>query len=61
MLVCIKQIMASKPSSAVVCLLQSIVYDQIEEKSSIGLTAATLKDFRSNYRMQQISAHICDR
>ena len=47
MLVCVKQIMASKPSSAVVCLLQSIVYDQIEEKSSNGLTAATLKDFRS--------------
>ena len=39
--------MASKPSSAVVSLLQRIVCDQIEEKSLNRLMAATLKDFRS--------------
>ena len=39
MLVCIKQFMASKPYSAVVYSLQSIVYDQIEEKSLNGLMA----------------------
>ena len=47
MLICIKQIMASKPPSAVVSLLQRIVCDQIEEKSLNRLMAATLKDFRS--------------
>ena len=37
------------------CLLQSTVYDQMEETSSKGLTEATLKE----HRMQRISAHIC--
>ena len=37
------------------CLLQSTVYDQMEETSSKGLTEATLKE----HRMQLISAHIC--
>ena len=46
MLVGIKQITAGKPSSVVVCLLQSSVYDQMEEKSSNRLTAAILKDCR---------------
>ena len=36
------------------CLLQSTVYDQMEETSSKGLTEATLKE----HRMQRISAHI---
>ena len=31
--VCIKQIMAGKPASVFVCLLQNIVYDQMEEKT----------------------------
>ena len=42
----IKQIMSGKPFTTVVYLLQSIVYDQIEETSSNGLMAATLKDCR---------------
>ena len=33
-----------KPLSAVVCLLQSIIYNQMEETLSNKLTAATLKD-----------------
>ena len=37
------------------CLLQSTVYNQMEETSSKGLTEATLKE----HRMQRISAHIC--
>ena len=37
------------------CLLQSTVYDQMEETSSKGLTEATLKE----HRMHRISAHIC--
>ena len=37
------------------CLLQSTVYNQMEETSSKGLTEATLKE----HRMQLISAHIC--
>ena len=41
MLVCIKQFIAIKPSSAVVYSLQSIAYDQIEEKSLNGLMAAS--------------------
>ena len=40
----IKQIIVSKPLSAVVCLLQSIIYNQMEETLSNKLTAATLKD-----------------
>ncbi|XP_020611964.1 uncharacterized protein LOC110050387 [Orbicella faveolata] len=45
MLVLVKQIMTGKPSSAVVvCPLQSIVYDQLAEASSMGLTAAALTD-----------------
>ena len=47
MLVLIKQIMTGKPSSAVVvCPLQSIIYDQLAEASSMGLTAAALTDCR---------------
>lgn len=47
MLVRIKQIMTGKLSSAVVvCPLQSIVYDQLAEASSMGLTAASLTDCR---------------
>lgn len=42
-LVHIKEIMTAKPSSIVViCSLQSIVYDYIEEASSMRLTAALL-------------------
>ena len=42
-------------------LLQSIVYDQMEEKSSNRLTAAILKDYRlKNNGVRQISAYICD-
>lgn len=37
------------------CLLQSTVYDQMEETSPKGLTEATLKE----HRMQRISVHIC--
>ena len=40
----IKQIIVSKPLSVVVCLLQSIIYNQMEETLSNKLTAATLKD-----------------
>ena len=40
----IKQIIVGKPLSAVVCLLQSIIYNQMEETLSNKLTAATLKD-----------------
>ena len=39
-----KQIIVGKPLSAVVCLLQSIIYNQMEETLSNKLTAATLKD-----------------
>ena len=47
MLVLIKQIMTGKPSSAVVAYpLQSIVYDQLAEDSSMALTAAALTDCR---------------
>ena len=47
MLVRMKQIMASKLSIAVgVCSLQSIVYDQMEETSSIALTAVSFTDCR---------------
>lgn len=45
MLVRMKQIMVGKLSIAVdVCSLQSIVYDQMEETSSIALTAASFTD-----------------
>ena len=40
----IKQIIVVKPLSAVVCLLQSMIYNQMEETLSNKLTAATLKD-----------------
>lgn len=47
MLVLIKQIMTGKPSSTVVlCPPQSIIYNQLAEASSIGLTAAALTDCR---------------
>ena len=47
MLVLVKQIMTGKPSSeVVVCPLQSIVYDQLSEASSMGLAAAALTDCR---------------
>ena len=36
--------MTWKPSSVVVCPLQSIVFDKMEEASSIGLTIASLRD-----------------
>ena len=36
--------MTWKPSSVVVCPLQSIVFDKMEEASSIGLTIASLTD-----------------
>ena len=40
-----KEIMTRKPSTVViVCPLQGIVYNQMEEASSMGLTAATLTD-----------------
>ena len=40
-----KEIMTRKPSTVViVCPLQGIVYDQMEEASSMGLTAAMLTD-----------------
>ena len=40
-----KEIMTRKPSTVViVCPLQGIVYDQMGEASSMGLTAATLTD-----------------
>lgn len=38
--------------STVVCLLQSIVYDQIEGKLLNGLMAATLKDFSCSENMK---------
>lgn len=47
MLVRMKEIMASKLSIAVgVCSLQSVVYDQMEETSSIALTAVSFTDCR---------------
>ena len=46
MVVCIKQILTCKPSSAVYWLSTATnVCNQIEETSAIGLTAATLTDY----------------
>ena len=46
-LVCVKETMTGTPSSVVVVFpLQSIVCDQMEEASSMGLTAATLTKSR---------------
>ena len=47
MLVLIKQIMTGKPSSTVVvCPIQTIIFDQLAEAFSMGLTAAALTESR---------------